>query len=67
MRHIIRTQDFTRDWIWQLFDATDAMVPLARKGRGTQAYSKIMASLFYAPSTRTRLSFEAAVQLLGGE
>ncbi|MEK6651255.1 MAG: aspartate carbamoyltransferase, partial [Bacteroidota bacterium] len=42
------------------------METIATRG-GTRDYErKIMATLFYGPSTRTRLSFEAAMQRLGG-
>ena len=41
------------------------MEPLATKG-SDMLKGKILATLFYEPSTRTRLSFEAAMLKLGG-
>ena len=41
------------------------MEPIARKGSDILK-GKILATLFFEPSTRTRLSFEAAMQKLGG-
>jgi aspartate carbamoyltransferase catalytic subunit len=50
----------------ELFDRTRLMERVVARG-GTQDYAdKIMASLFYEPSTRTRFSFEAAMYRLGG-
>ena len=50
----------------ELFDRTRRMERLVAKG-GTRDYeSKLMATLFYEPSTRTRFSFEAAMYRLGG-
>src|SRR5512137_1447530 len=39
---------------------------LKKKDQVTLLRGKILATLFYEPSTRTRLSFEAAMQRLGG-
>jgi aspartate carbamoyltransferase catalytic subunit len=50
----------------ELFDRTRQMERMVARG-GTRDYAdKIMASLFYEPSTRTRFSFEAAMYRLGG-
>lgn len=50
----------------ELFTVADSMEKIVARG-GTQDYhNKIMASLFYEPSTRTRFSFEAAMSRLGG-
>ncbi len=62
MRHIIESQQFDRTLLAQLFkEATKLEVSTDIPLRG-----KIMASLFYEPSTRTRFSFESAMHRLGG-
>jgi aspartate carbamoyltransferase catalytic subunit len=66
LNHIIDTQQFTLPMLIELFDEANRMERVVARG-GTQDYhGKIMASLFYEPSTRTRFSFEAAMLRLGG-
>lgn len=62
MRHIIESQQFDRDCLKYLFKEADRL----EKERDESMRGKILASLFYEPSTRTRLSFESAMQRLGG-
>ncbi|ROL57833.1 aspartate carbamoyltransferase [Bacteroidetes/Chlorobi group bacterium Naka2016] len=67
IEHIIQSQQFTVPLIWELFNRTKQMEKIVRKG-GTKDYERyIMATLFYAPSTRTRFSFESAMMRLGGK
>ncbi len=73
-RHIISINDLTNKEIEIIFEVAQGLLKeLAdsglpyRIGRGTSIASKsILASLFYEPSTRTRLSFESAMLRLGG-
>ncbi len=65
MRHLITPLDLTVD------ELDDILALAGRIYRNKEKYSKIcdgkkLASLFYEPSTRTRLSFEAAMMNLGG-
>lgn len=64
-RDIISIRDFTRNEIDHILKVTDLMEPLARKGSKI-LQARMLATLFFEPSTRTRLSFEAAMQRLGG-
>ncbi len=67
MLHIVESQQFTVPIIKELFERADTMKEIVARG-GTRDYEgKIMSSLFYKPSTRTRFSFEAAMYRLGGK
>jgi aspartate carbamoyltransferase catalytic subunit len=64
-RHLIDPMDFTTDELVQVFELAERIIADPAK------YShicdgKILATLFYEPSTRTRFSFEAAMLRLGG-
>jgi aspartate carbamoyltransferase catalytic subunit len=66
LKHIIESQQFTVPMIRELFERTRLMERIVARG-GTRDYAgRIMAALFYRPSTRTRFSFEAAMYRLGG-
>jgi len=64
-RDIISIKDFSREEIDYVLNIAKAMEPLAAKGSDMLG-GKILATLFFEPSTRTRLSFEAAMHKLGG-
>ncbi len=66
MRHLIDPADFTLEETLRLMDLADRIHddPAAYKDVATR---KRLATLFYEPSTRTRLSFEAAMLNLGGQ
>lgn len=64
-RDLISIRDLTREDVEYLLKTADLMEPMARRGSDILR-GKIMASLFFEPSTRTRLSFESAMQRLGG-
>lgn len=65
MRHLIDIKDFTHEEIDELINTAEDIISDPKK------YSKVcngkkIATLFFEPSTRTRLSFEAAMLELGG-
>ncbi|MDO8566176.1 MAG: aspartate carbamoyltransferase [Candidatus Moranbacteria bacterium] len=62
MKHVVESQQFDRKILGQLFSMADKL----EKKTGTPLKGKIMAALFYEPSTRTRFSFESAMLRLGG-
>lgn len=64
--HIISMKDFTRDEIDYILDRAGKLESLAKSGRSDILSGKILALLFYEPSTRTRMSFETAMLRLGG-
>ncbi len=66
LRHVVESQQFTVPLLMELFDRTAGMERVVARGGSLDFRSKIMATLFYAPSTRTRFSFEAAMHRLGG-
>lgn len=72
LRHIIESQQFTREKLEELFAIADDM-EVFEKARHRVTHqvnvltNKIMVTLFYEPSTRTRMSFETAMLKLGGK
>jgi aspartate carbamoyltransferase catalytic subunit len=64
-KDIVSIRDFTREQIDYVMRTTDSVEPLARTG-SDMLRGKILATAFFEPSTRTRLSFESAMYRLGG-
>ena len=65
MRHLISPLDFSTEELDQLFDLAGAIEQDPQKYAHV-CDGKILATCFYEPSTRTRLSFESAMTRLGG-
>ena len=66
LRHVLSAGQYTRESLEEVFDLASKIK------QNTKKYSKaiegkIVATMFYEPSTRTRLSFETAVLRLGGQ
>src|SRR5215472_8417821 len=66
LRHVVESQQFTVPLLMELFDRSRLMERIASRGGTLDYQNRILASLFYQPSTRTRFSFEAAMHRLGG-
>lgn len=66
-KDIVSIKDFSKEDISYILKVAERMSPIS-EGKEHQALlgEKIMAALFFEPSTRTRLSFESAMNRLGG-
>src|SRR2546427_7739052 len=65
-KDIVSVRDLSREGIDHILDVAETMEPLAKSG-SDMLRGKIMATLFFEASTRTRLSFESAMSRLGGK
>lgn len=67
MNHLLSSQDLSREQLLGLFDKAKSFLPTVKEKKMLKlAEGKILATLFYEPSTRTRFSFETAMLRLGG-
>ncbi len=70
MRHVLSAKQFTPESLSEIFQEADDMRELlsdreSRQDLAGRHVGSMLATLFYEPSTRTRLSFESAAQRLG--
>jgi len=65
-RHVLSMRDFSREEIDFVLDMALSLEPYARGKKSNMLAGKILALLFFEPSTRTRMSFETAMKRLGG-
>lgn len=65
-KDIISIKDFSKDQLEKIFQSTDKIISLEPIDRREICKGKTLGYLFYEPSTRTRLSFEAAMASIGG-
>lgn len=63
---VVSVRDFDRALLEAVFEATDRIVGMPPSERREMARGRTLGHLFYEPSTRTRLSFQAAMALIGG-
>jgi aspartate carbamoyltransferase len=64
---VLTAAQFTRDQVEALFARADEFTARMERGERLRVLDgKLLATVFYEPSTRTRLSFESAMQRLGG-
>lgn len=62
-KSLVSISDYSRDEILRILDLS---AEFEQQPRQDLLKGKVVASLFFEPSTRTRLSFESAIQQLGG-
>jgi aspartate carbamoyltransferase catalytic subunit len=65
-KDIISVRDLDKQKLEAIFEATNKIITMDPSKRREIARGKTLGYLFYEPSTRTRLSFEAAMALIGG-
>lgn len=65
MKHLIDPEDFSLEELEEIFSLAEDIIKDQKQFRNI-CNDKILATLFYEPSTRTRFSFEAAMLRLGG-
>jgi aspartate carbamoyltransferase catalytic subunit len=66
-RSVVSIDDVSKEDMTEIFETSDEMSKLLEQHKPLKVMDgKIMATLFYEPSTRTRLSFESAMNRLGG-
>jgi aspartate carbamoyltransferase catalytic subunit len=69
MRHLLGLEDLTRDQIVRVLDTAEKYLGVGRGDvpRRDDLKGKVVASLFYEPSTRTKISFALAARRLGAD
>lgn len=72
MKHVLSAGQFEKAELQEILDHADYMkrqkeVGVKRRALDERLRGRLVALLFYEPSTRTRLSFSAAAQLLGAK
>jgi len=64
--NIISIRDLSKDDLEQIYTKTDEIIEMKAEQRREIARGKTLGYLFFEPSTRTRLSFQSAIALIGG-
>ncbi len=65
--HILSIDQFSRSDVEKLFIIADSLEPYSSKNKVTRVLEgAILGNMFFEPSTRTRISFGAAFNMLGG-
>ncbi len=67
MRHVLSAAQFNKKDLLEIMKQSAEMEKILEKGGSNMAEGRLLATLFYEPSTRTRLSFETAMNRLGGK
>ncbi|MEX2414767.1 MAG: aspartate carbamoyltransferase, partial [Paenibacillaceae bacterium] len=64
--HVLGAKQFDKQTLEELFVSASEMEQIVKQGGSKKLANKILTTLFFEASTRTRLSFEAAMHRLGG-
>jgi aspartate carbamoyltransferase catalytic subunit len=67
LQHVLEAQQFNKKALKELFSMAEKMEQILERGGSDLLRGKILGSLFYVPSNRTRFSFESAMMRLGGQ
>ena len=67
LKHVVEAQQFDRESMADIFTVAREMEQVVQHYGSNLLNRRVMATLFYEPSTRTRLSFESAMKRLGGD
>src|SRR5512137_685951 len=65
-RHVLSMREFSREEIDSVLDLAASLEPYARGKKSDMMAGRILALLFFEPSTRIRMSFETAMKRLSG-
>ena len=66
--HVLAVAQFDDAMLLELFDVARRMKAMVKaKGKSDVLHGKVLANVFYEPSTRTMCSFDAAMKRLGGD
>ena len=65
-KNIISVKDFDKRQFESIFGSVDKIIGMSRNQRYEIAKGMVLGYMFFEASTRTRLSFEAAMVLIGG-
>ncbi len=66
LKHLVESQQLSPDILFSLFEKTDE-IREHTQDFSSELSGKVLATLFYEPSTRTRFSFESGMLKLGGK
>jgi aspartate carbamoyltransferase catalytic subunit len=67
-QHLLSVKDINIEFINELFDVSEMMRPFASRQQVTKVLDgAVLGNMFFEPSTRTRISFGSAFNLLGGQ
>ena len=66
IKHVLSAEQYKREDLEEIFNLADDIKNNSQK-YSKSIEGKIVATMFYEPSTRTRLSFETAILRLGGQ